>query len=180
MKGVKIVFGKRSQKNLKSKQLKNPYGDMYRRRKSFFNFRDKSKSASSPELSPEPPRRQISEPIAPSSSNDCVNPRRQLSEPAQHSLDNDLADDNVIYIIDDNRNDDNNNPWELRKDDDVDIQEVQPKEGRLLTIYRTFWVKFCKQPLLCSKNYNFFLPIYADIAELDLSQSNCSCSFVVV
>ena len=128
-KGVKIVFGKRNQKNLKSKQLKNPYGDMYRRRKSFFNFRDKSKSA--PESSPEPTRRQISEPAPPSSSNECETPRRQVSEPIGHSWDYDSGENNITS---DNRNDDNNNPWELRKDNDVDIQKVPPKEGRLLTI----------------------------------------------
>ena len=128
-KGVKIVFGNRNQKNLKSKQLKNPYGDVYRRRKSFFNFRDKLKSAPSPGPSPEPARRQISEP-APPSSNECETPRRQFSEPVGHSWDYDLGDNNITS---DNRNDDNNNPWELRKDNDVD-QKDPPKEGRLLRI----------------------------------------------
>ena len=142
---------------------------MYRRRKSFFNFRDKSKSA--PESSPEPTRRQISEPAPPSSSNECETPRRQVSEPIGHSWDYDSGENNITS---DNRNDDNNNPWELRKDNDVDIQKVPPKEGRLLTILKTFGVKLCNLWLcdsLRGTSVPFWYPSYAQ------QMINFSCQF---
>ena len=116
-KGIKIVLDNKNQKNLKNKKVHNPYGDLYRRRKSFFNFRDRSKETSSPDTV----RRQVSEPAASSPEYEFESPRRQISEPNRP----------YQYDEDYNNNDNNNNPWELRREND----EAKPRPQGMRHFY---------------------------------------------
>ena len=127
-KGIKIVIGNKNEKHLKKRKIHNPYGDLYRRRKSFFNFRTKG------DASPEVVRRQVSEP-APLPEYESESRRRQISEPNQPFQCHDGYNNNN----NDNNTDSNNNPWELRQENDE--AKIRPQGRRFVHIYSTirFW-----------------------------------------